>query len=130
MPIPQKCRYWKKGNCWREETCLYLHNDDDFNSDSDQSDHDYKVHDVHDDDEHDTESKHEDLNDMTTEENTIDELTAEDTTNYEINEEIRATSITTEEILRMYESDPEENNHNIHSKLKKTTQKKTRILKE
>ena len=98
---PQKCRYWKKGNCWRKETCLYLHNDDDFNCErSDQSEHDDKVHDVHDDDERDTESKHEDLNDMTTgKEKSIDDLTAEETTNYDINDENRTTSITTEEIV-------------------------------
>ena len=33
------------------------------------------------------------------EEKTIDELTIDDTTNYDINDEIRTTSITTEEIV-------------------------------
>ena len=33
---PQRCRYWSRENCWRNETCLYLHNLEDFNTESDQ----------------------------------------------------------------------------------------------
>ena len=34
---PRKCRYWLQGDCWRLETCVYFHKEEDFDRENRQT---------------------------------------------------------------------------------------------
>jgi hypothetical protein len=92
-----------RGDCWRLETCVYLHNEEDFDKENIQTDNEDEVMFASDDD---YESKNEDKTDNIDEEDKTKDINEEDKSNNineeditnDINEDSRR-EITTDEIL-------------------------------
>ena len=107
---PRKCRYWLRGDCWRLENCVYLHNEEDFDKENIQTVDEDEVMTVSDDD-YESKSENEDKTDDINEEDKTKDINEEDKTN-NINEEDKTNDInegsrreiTTDEILQMYEN--------------------------
>ena len=111
---PRKCRYWTKGVCWRLESCVYLHKEEDFNKENEKTvDADEEITEIADkelgksnmEDEEKTELDYSD------EENLLEDIGSGPTTdeillmyeNVEINRKEGENEITTDEILKLYE---------------------------
>ena len=93
---PHQCRYWAKGECWREETCVFQHKALDLAKENDSVDDDYedvmKMNNEKDDSEHDSQP-----NTDTTKDN-ADSVHGED---FRIEHDY---GLTTDEILELYEN--------------------------
>ena len=40
---PHSCKYWRRGCCWRNDDCLYLHREEDLEKDKEDDPIDDKV---------------------------------------------------------------------------------------
>ena len=101
---PNKCKFWIRGHCWRESTCVYLHRHEDVESELDGKNEP--------DDKHEPDNKNEpdDKNELDEEVIQIHEDNHDDKeyqNGEENHDENFKRSITTDEILAMYESDNE-----------------------
>ena len=82
---PQSCKFWEQGDCWRGETCAYLHKEKDVDSENDHE-----------------EISDEEKDDAT---NEIQEATLKGSEeNYAQESEDFSHSLSTDEIIKMYEN--------------------------
>jgi hypothetical protein len=117
---PRKCRYWVRGDCWRLESCVYLHKEEDFNKEKEITvDADEEIIDGADMeiDKSDMEDEEKTELDNSDEETLFENFRTGPTTdeilkmyeNVEINTKEGEIEISTEEILKLYEpTEPEE----------------------
>jgi hypothetical protein len=88
---PQKCCYWQEGNCWRGSSCVYQHEELDFNTKKKPANPNI--------DEKEDSSTNEDENiELTENDEEVDNEI------YQHSEDEETSAITTDEILRMYEN--------------------------
>ena len=115
---PNKCKFWIRGHCWRESTCVYLHRPEDVESELDDKNEP--------DDKHEPDNKNEpdDKNELDEEVIHVYEDNHDDKeyqNGEENHDENFKRSITTDEILAMYASESE--SEKIQP-VKKSTKKK------
>ena len=92
---PRRCRYWQEGNCWRGLSCVYQHDQSDFNTKKKPSNLNFE------------EKEDSPINEEVNIELIEDEKDDDNEENLNSEDE-ESCAITTDEILRMYEDIPDE----------------------
>ena len=138
---PHQCRYWAKGECWRGETCVFQHKALDLAKENDSDDDDdedvIQMNNEKDDSEYDSQPSTDTSKDNADSVHGEDFRTEPDyglTTDeilelYENVELDDAELISTEDIIKMYETDVEEESDSAKDlyKVKKSSKRKKKV---